>query len=61
MQTRNNRGELIGETNTTVTQDGAVIITNTMYDNGRAVSQNISVRDGHGNVSSQNVFGKLLP
>jgi hypothetical protein len=61
MQVRNNRGELIGEINTSITAGRTVIITNTMYDNGRPVSQHISVRDGQGKITSQNVFGKLLP
>ena len=57
----NNKGEIIGEMNTTVTQDGGVITTNTTYDNGRPVAQNITIRDNQGHVYSQNVFGKLLP
>lgn len=61
MIVRNNHGEICGEINTSITSEGTVITTNTIYDNGRAIAQNISVRDSQGNVSSQNVFGKLLP
>jgi hypothetical protein len=45
-------------------QDGQVITTNTIYNptNGQPVSQNISVRDSQGKVTSQNTIGgKLLP
>jgi hypothetical protein len=61
MIVRNNHGEICGEINRSMTSEGTVITTNTIYDNGRAIAQNISVRDSQGNVSSQNVFGKLLP
>ena len=61
MQVRDNKGQLIGEINTTFTQDGGCVITNTMYNNGRAIAQYIAVRDSQGKVESQNVFGKLLP
>ena len=58
---RNNRGEVIGEMDTTITREGTVIRTNTIYDNGRPVAQNISIRDSQGNVRSEDVFGKILP
>jgi len=58
---RNNRGEIIGEMNTTITREGTVITTNTIYNNGRPVAQNISIRDSQGNVRSEDVFGKILP
>jgi hypothetical protein len=62
MQTRNNKGEVIGEINTTFTDKGEKIVTNTMYHNGRPVAQNISVRDNDGKVRTTNVIGgKLLP
>jgi hypothetical protein len=61
MQTFNNKGELIGEINTTITQEGSVVVTHTMYSVGRAIAQNISIRDVQGNVRTENVFGKLLP
>jgi hypothetical protein len=47
MLSRNNNGEITGEMNTTITQEGTVIRTNTMYNNGRPVAQNIG--------------GKILP
>ena len=47
--------------NTTITREGTVIRTNTIYNDGRAVVQNISIRDSQGNVRSEDVFGKILP
>jgi len=62
MLSRNNNGEITGEMNTTITQEGTVIRTNTMYNNGRPVAQNISVRDNEGKVHTTNVIGgKILP
>ena len=62
MLSRNNNGEVTAEMNTTITQEGTVIRTNTMYNNGRPVAQNISIRDDQGNVRTTNVIGgKLLP
>ena len=62
MLNRNNKGEIVSEMNTTITQEGTVIRTNTMYNNGRPVAQNISVRDNEGKVRTTNVIGgKLLP
>ncbi len=62
MQIRNNRGELIGEINTSFTDKGERIITNTIYDRGNPVIQNISVRDNEGKVRTTNVIGgKILP
>ncbi len=61
MLIRNNKGEIVGEMNTTITQEDTVIKTNTLYINGRPVTQNISIRDNQGNVRSENVFGKILP
>jgi len=62
MQIRNNRGELIGEINTSFTDKGDRITTNTLYDRGNPVIQNISVRDNQGNVRTTNVIGgKILP
>ena len=54
----------MGEINTTFTQDGTVITTNTIYNanSGQATSQNISVRNSQGKVTTKNTFGgKLLP
>jgi hypothetical protein len=62
MVSRNNKGEIVSEMNTTITQEGTVIRTNTMYNNGRPVAQNISVRDTEGKVRTTNVIGgKILP
>jgi hypothetical protein len=50
--------------NTAITSDGKTVTTNTTYngDNGRPISQNISVRDKQGKVTTTNVInGKLLP
>ena len=62
MLIRNNDGEVAGEMNVSITQDGTVIRTNTMYQNGRPVAQNISIRDTQGGVRTTNVIGgKILP
>ena len=62
MLIRNNRGEIVGEMNTTITQEGTVISTNTLYNNGRPVAQNVSVRDNQGKVRTKNVIGgKIMP
>ena len=61
MLSRNNKGEITRELKTIITQEGSVITTNTLYNNGRPVSQNISIRDSQGGVHTKNVFGKLLP
>ncbi len=62
MQIRNNQGEVIGEINSSFTDKGDRIVTNTVYDRGNPVIQNISVRDNQGNVRTTNVIGgKILP
>ncbi|MGB9233883.1 MAG: hypothetical protein WCC04_05675 [Terriglobales bacterium] len=62
MVTRNNNGEVVNEMNVSITQDGTVIRTNTMYSNGRPIVQNVSVRDSQGSVRTTNVIGgKILP
>jgi hypothetical protein len=62
MQIRNNRGEVIGEINSGFTDKGDRIITNTLYDRGNPVIQNITVRDNQGKVRTTNVIGgKILP
>ena len=62
MLIRNNDGEVVGEMNTSITQDGTVIRTNTMYQNGRPVTQTISIRDSEGSVRTTNVIGgNILP
>jgi hypothetical protein len=62
MLSRNNQREVIGEINTSFTDKGEKIVTNTIYNNGRPVAQNISVRDNEGKVRTTNVIGgKILP
>jgi hypothetical protein len=44
-------------------QDGTVVTANTIYNpnNSHAISQNISVRDSQGTITTRNTFGgKLL-
>jgi len=64
MKTYDGQNRLVGEINTTFLQDGSVVTTNTIYNanNGQAISQNISVRNSQGKVTTQNTIGgKLLP
>ena len=64
MRTYDNHGRLVGEINTTFTQDGKVITTNTTYNtnNGQRIAQHISIRDSQGRVTTKNTIGgKLLP
>lgn len=62
MIVRNNKGEVVSEMNTSITREGTVINTNTLYHNGRPVTQNISIRDNQGKVRTTNVIGgKILP
>jgi hypothetical protein len=60
MLIRNNKGEVVGEMNMSITQDGTVINTNTLYSDGRPVTQNISIRDNQGNVRTTNVIGGMI-
>ena len=62
MQIRNNQGELIGEINSGLTDKGDRFTTNTIYDRGNPVIQNITIRDNEGKVRTTNVIGgKILP
>jgi hypothetical protein len=63
MKIHNNRGELIAEINTGLTEDGERFTTNTIYGQaGNVVMQHISIRDNQGKVFSTNVIGtKILP
>ena len=64
MKTYDGQGRFVGEINTTFTQDGKVVTTNTVYNanNGQPIAQNISIRDSQGKVTTQNTIGgKLLP
>jgi hypothetical protein len=61
MKTYDNFGKLIGEINTIYTKQG-VVTTNTVYYNDRVMSQQISIRDNQGKVTSDVVLGgKLIP
>ena len=62
MLIRDNKGEVVGEMSTSITQEGTVINTNTLYNDRRPVTQNISIRDNQGKVRTMNVIGgKILP
>ena len=61
MKVFNNRGELTGEINTGLTDNGDRITTNTLYDRGNPVAQNITVRNDQGNVRSTTVLGTKIP
>jgi hypothetical protein len=62
MLIRNNKGDVVGEMNMSITEEGDVINTNTLYKDGRPVTQNISIRDSQGKVRTTNVIGgKILP
>jgi hypothetical protein len=62
MLIRNNKGKVGGEMNMSITQDGTVINTNTLYNDERPVTQNVSIRDNQGKVRTTNVIGgKILP
>jgi hypothetical protein len=61
MKTYDNFGKLIGEINTIYTKQG-VVTTNTVYYNDHVMSQQISIRDNQGKVTSEVVIGsKLIP
>jgi hypothetical protein len=58
----NNQGELTGEISTGLTDKGDRITTNTMYDRGSPVMQNITIRRSDGTVETTNIIGrKILP
>jgi len=62
MKMYDNAGNVIAEQNVGITNNGTTVVTNTMYDAGRAVAQSISVSDLKGNRRSETVLnGKLLP
>lgn len=62
MLIRNNKGEVVGGMNRSVTRDGTVINMNTLYNDRCPVTQNVSIRDSHGTVRTTNVIGgKILP
>ena len=63
MKSYDNSGKLVSEINHFQTGDGKSVTSNTMYNNGRVTSQNVSVQDtSNGKVTTTNtVGGKLLP
>jgi hypothetical protein len=62
MQIFNNHRELTGEISTGLTDKGDRVTTNTLYDRGNPVVQNITIRRGDGTVHTTNIIGrKILP
>lgn len=62
MKTFNNRGELVGEINTGLTDSGDRVTSNTIFDRGNPVMQNITIRKSDGTVHTENIIGrKILP
>ncbi len=62
MLIRNNQGEVVGEINNSVTENGEHIVTNTLYDRRNPIVQNISIRDNQGKIRTTNIIGgKILP
>lgn len=62
MKSFNNQGELTGEISTGLTDNGDRITTNTLYDRGNPVMQNITIRQNDGTVHTANIIGrKILP
>jgi hypothetical protein len=62
MKAYNNQGELTGEISTGLTDKGDRITTNTLYDRGNPVMQNITIRQSDGTVHTTNIIGrKILP
>ncbi len=62
MKSFNNQDELVGVISTGVTDSGDRITSNTLYDRGNPVMQNISIRRSDGTVETTNIIGrKILP
>jgi hypothetical protein len=64
VKTYDSQNRLVGEIDTTFLQNGSVVTSNTVCNpnSGQAISQNISVRNSQGKVTTKNTFGgKLLP
>jgi hypothetical protein len=62
MKTFDNQGELIGEISTGVTDNGDRITSNTIFDRGNPVTQNVTIRHSDGTMQTTNIIGrKILP
>jgi hypothetical protein len=62
MKSYDNSGKLVGEINHFRTTNGDSVTTNTMHNNGRVVSQTVTVAQPTGKVSTTTTIGgKLLP
>lgn len=62
MKSYDNSGKLVGEINHFRTTSGDSVTTNTMHNNGRVVSQTVTVAQPTGKVSTTTTIGgKLLP
>jgi hypothetical protein len=62
MKTYDNNGELVGEINHFRTGDGKSVTTNSLHNNGRVVSQTVTVAQPNGKVNTTTTIGgKLLP
>ncbi len=62
LKTFDNNGKLISEINNSLTSDGKAINSQTTYNNGRPVTQVVSVRDSQGKVTTTTVLnGKIIP
>jgi len=62
MKSFDNSGKLIGEINHFRTTSGDSVTSNTTFNNGRVVSQTVSVAQPNGKVNTTTTIGgKLLP
>jgi hypothetical protein len=62
MKCYDNHGKLVGEINHFRTTSGDSVTTNTMHNNGRVVSQTVSVSQPDGKVNTTTTIGgKRLP
>jgi len=62
MKTYDNHGKVVGEINHFRTTNGDSVTTNTMHNNGRVVSQTVTVAQPNGKVTTTTTLGgKLLP
>lgn len=62
MKSHDNNGKLVGEINHFRTTSGDSVTSNTTFNNGRVVSQTVSIAQPNGKVSTTTTLGsKLLP